>query len=420
MESFIELLQYAWVQKALIASSMVGLMCGTLGVFIVLRNMSLIGDALSHSILPGVVFAYIIFGYSTISFFTGSVIAGLITAGGITWIQHNVKTKNDAAIGIVYTTMFSIGVIAISAISRSGGVHLDLKDFLFGNVLGVSNEDIYLTAGVMVYVLVSIVVFYRYLFTITFQPVIAETMGISVRTFHYFLMLLLSFAVVASIGTVGVILVVAMLITPAATALLLSDKLKEVIVISGVIGVLDCILGLMISFIFDTTPGPAIAIVAAFTYLMVVLFSPKKGLVFKYFRRIRLQRKIQFEDTLKQALKLHQKGNLTVDSLFDRLGFNRSILQQQLQRLKNKGLIQYSTNLLQLTDLGITEANKLVRAHRLWETYLVNQIGLTSEQIHEDAEKYEHLLTDEMLDEMDQALGYPTTDPHGSPIPVKK
>ena len=145
MNEILDILQQEWAVRALIASSMVGLMCGVLGCFIVLRNMSLIGDALSHAILPGVVFAFMIVGYSALAFFVGSVTAGLATAFLITWIQHNVDTKNDAAVGIVFTAMFSIGVMGISWISRNEGVHLDLKDFLFGNVLGVSNQDLVLT-----------------------------------------------------------------------------------------------------------------------------------------------------------------------------------------------------------------------------------------------------------------------------------
>lgn len=417
MQELIEIFQYEWAVRALIASTLVGLMCGVLGCFIVLRNMSLIGDALAHAILPGVVFAYMLVGYSTIGFFTGSVIAGLVTAVGITWIQHNVKTKNDAAIGIVFTAMFSIGVMGISWISRNEGVHLDLKDFLFGNVLGVSDQDLYLTAGITLYVLISIVVFYRYLFVTTFQPVIAETMGISVKTIHYFLMLLLSFAVVASLQTVGVILVVAMLITPASTALLLSNKLEWVIAISAVIGVLSAFLGLIFAIIFKTTPGPAMAVMATFIYLLAVFFAPEKGLVFSYFRRRDLHHKIRWEDTLKQAYRLQKKNNLTFNSLLDRLEFNKKSLNIHLRYLRGKGFMD--KNSLHLTKQGEEQANRLIRAHRLWETYLVEQMGLTAEQIHEDAEKYEHLLTDEILDEVDRELGFPATDPHGSPIPTK-
>ena len=404
-----------WAIRALISSSIVGLMCGALGCFIVLRNMALIGDALSHAILPGIVVSFILVGYSTIGFFLGSVVAGLLSAFGITWIQRNVNTKNDAAIGIVFTAMFAIGVLGISEIN-SQGVHLDLKDFLFGSILGVGNEDLYLIGGIGVYVLLSIITFYRYLFVTTFQPVIAETMGISVKMMHYFLMLMLSFVVVASLKAVGVILVVAMLITPASTALLLSDKLKTVLIIASLLGLISAVLGMIISIHWDTTPGPAMTVVATLIYLLTVLFAPKKGLLFKTIRSKKLSNKIRFEDTLKQAFRLHQRGNLTQVALQQKLGYTSKVLKKNLQLLSKDGLVKMMPELV-LTSNGQKEANKLVRAHRLWETYLVNQIGLTSEQIHEDAEKYEHLLTEEMLEALDKKLGFPDVDPHGSPIP---
>ena len=410
--------QELYIQRALMASSMVGLMCGVLGCFIVLRNMALIGDALAHSVLPGVVVAFILVGNNPLAFFIGSVIAGLLTSVGITWIQHNSRTKNDAAIGIVFTAMFAIGVIGISKISRRPGVHLDLDDFLFGDVLGVANEDLYLTAAVLVYVLVSVLVFYRYLFVATFQPIIAETMGISVKTIHYFLMLLLSFAVVASLKSVGLILVVAMLITPASTALLLSNRLHWVVVLSGLIGMLSAVLGLILAIIFDFTPAPTMAVVATLVYLLAIFLSPQKGIISRYLQRRTLQRRIRLEDVLKQAFRLQQKGILTTNNLVKNLGFGQKIFQEQLKILKNKGLIE--TKKLALTQEGKEEAKRLVRAHRLWETYLVNQLGLTEDQIHEDAEKYEHLLTDEILDEVDATLGFPMLDPHGSPIPTKR
>lgn len=339
--NLIDILQQEWAVRALIASMLVGLMCGVLGCFIVLRNMSLIGDALAHAILPGVVFAFLIVqAYNTIAFFTGSVIAGLLAAVGITWIQQNVKTKNDAAIGIVFTSMFSVGIMGISWISKNEGVHLDLKDFLFGNVLGVANTDLYLTAGVTVYVLLSIIVFYRYLFVTTFQPIVAQTMGISVQFVHYFLMLLLAFAVVASLQTVGVILVVAMLITPASTALLLSNQLQKVLVISAIIGMISAFLGLIVAIQFETTPGPAMAIVATIIYLLAVFFAPKKGLVFKLIDKRFLQRRIRLEDTLKQIFRLREVAQLTPETLQHQLGISPSFLQQNLTKLRSKGWLE--------------------------------------------------------------------------------
>ncbi|MFT4760798.1 MAG: ABC-type Mn2+/Zn2+ transport system permease subunit [Paraglaciecola sp.] len=418
MLDFFQQFQELYIQRALMASSMVGLMCGVLGCFIVLRNMALIGDALAHSVLPGVVVAFILVGHNPLAFFIGSVIAGLATSVGITWIQHNARTKNDAAIGIVFTAMFAIGVIGISKISRRPGVHLDLNDFLFGDVLGVANEDLYLTGAVLVYVLISVVVFYRYLFAATFQPIIAETMGISVKTIHYFLMLLLSFAVVASLKSVGLILVVAMLITPASTALLLSNRLHWVVFMSGIIGLISAVLGLVIAIILDITPAPTMAVVATLLYLLAVFFAPDKGVIPRFLQRRKLQRKIQLEDILKQTFRLQQKGLLNSNNLLNNLGFGKAILNKQLKYLKSKGL--FAKQQLALTHEGKEEAKRLVRAHRLWETYLVDQLGLTEDQIHEAAEKYEHLLTDEILDEVDATLGFPMHDPHGSPIPTKR
>lgn len=415
--NLIEVFQYEWAIRALIASSLVGLMCGVLGCFIVLRNMALIGDALAHAILPGVVFAFMIVGYSALGFFTGSVIAGLLAAAGITWIQQNVKTKNDAAIGIVFTAMFSVGIMGISWISKNEGVHLDLKDFLFGNVLGVADQDLYLTAGVTVYVLVSVTVFYRYLFVTTFQPIVAETMGISVKMIHYFLMLLLSFAVVASLQTVGVILVVAMLITPASTALLLSDRLRIVLVIAGFLGLFSAVFGLLAAIWLETTPGPAMAVVATFIYVLAVFFAPKKGLLFKFLRKLQLRQRIHLEDILKRAFKLQEKGIISESELLAQLDIRSAHFRKGISNLRRQGLIEAKQ--LLLTDKGAEQAKRLIRAHRLWETYLADKIGLDSEKVHDEAERYEHLLSEQFLDEVDETLGYPTLDPHGEPIPAK-
>lgn len=416
--SLFDILSEVWAIRAIVASSLVGLMCGVLGCFIVLRNMSLVGDALAHAILPGVVVAYMLVGYSTLAFFSGAVVAGLITAFGITWIQQRVRTKNDAAVGIVFTSMFSLGVILISRISRQDGVHLDLKDFLFGYALGVSDTDLMLTGLVTAYVLFSVTVFYRYLFSSTFQDVVAQTMGIPVRLLHYFLMLLLSFAVVASLQTVGVILVVAMLITPAATALLLSQRLRVVLFIAGGIGMLAAIVGMVVAVWLNTPPGPAMALVATTFYLLTVVFAPRRGMVAKaYFRYQRKQLTVR-EDILKRVFRQNQKHG-AADPVFIRseLELSNAGWNRNLSDLRRKGLMEKAE--LRLTDAGKLLALRMVRAHRLWETYLNQEVGLTPEQIHDEAERLEHLLTDEMLDRVDTELGYPEMDPHGSVIPAK-
>jgi len=414
----IEILSEPWAIRALITCSLIGIMYGVLGSFIVLRNMSLIGDALSHAILPGVFIAFLVFGYSPIGFFMGSVIAGLITAVLITWIQQNIKTKNDAAIGIVFTLMFAIGVIGISWLNNAEGVHLDLKDFLIGSIMGISNQDVWLTLIVTLYTIASVVFFYRFLFITTFQPVIARTMGISTKMVHYFLMLLLSFAVVAGLKTVGVILVVALLIIPSSTALLLSNQLKRVILYSAVVGLISAVLGLIMSIFMDSPPGPAMVLVAAMLYFTAALFSPEKGLIRRMIRSGQQRNKIEREDILRQADKHNEKNPLTIAGLKERLGLSGQKLRNHLDYLRREGVLLVGDT-ISLTAKGKMQAEALVRAHRLWETYQVNTMGLSEEEIHDEADRLEHLLTDELLDEVDEKLGFPEMDPHGSPIPKK-
>ncbi|MEO0469654.1 MAG: iron chelate uptake ABC transporter family permease subunit [Bacteroidota bacterium] len=419
MGSVLDIFEYAYASRALIASGIVGITCGVLGCFIVLRKMSLIGDALSHAILPGVVVGFMVAGFSVVGFFTGSVLAGLLTAFFITVIQRNVKTHDDAAIGIVFTSMFAVGVIGISALTRQEGVHLDLTDFLLGQILGISDEDLWMTFLVMVFTIICVMVFYRYFFITTFESVVAKTIGISVSTIHYFLMLLLSFAVVAALRSVGVILVVAMLITPASTAYLLTDRLARMLVIAALVGLLSTTLGLLIAIYFETTPGPAMTITATGFYILAVLFSPKRGLVSKARKRQTQRNRILREDVLKQAVRLNEEGSIRIQSIARKLQLSDRKLRQLVKALSRKGDLEYIGDKVKLTEKGLENGYRLVRAHRLWETYLVNELGLSEDQIHENAEKYEHILSEAILDEVAEHLGHPEQDPHGSPIPPK-
>ncbi|HRH35253.1 MAG TPA: metal ABC transporter permease, partial [Catalimonadaceae bacterium] len=296
---FHELFSYAYALRALEASALVGIMCGILGCFIFLRNMALVGDALSHAILPGVVVGFLIAGQSVLAFFAGSVVAGLVAAFLITYIQTNVKSKEDAAIGVVFTTLFSIGVIGISILTRKEGVHLDLKDFLFGNVLAITPQDLWLTSLVAVFVVFSTTTLYRYLFISTFDPTLAKAMGVSTTVIHYFLMLLLSFTVVACLQSVGVILVVGMLIMPASVAYTLTKRLPIMILVSAGIGVLCTVSGFLLAFALDITPGPAMNVVGAIVYIFAIAFAPGTGKLSLWLSRRKAGRLMQVDDLLK-------------------------------------------------------------------------------------------------------------------------
>ncbi len=275
--NFIQDIQtYEFLQKALFTSVMVGIIAGVLGSFIILRGMSLMGDAISHAILPGVAISYMM----GISYFYGAVTFGLLTAFGIGFITQNSRIKNDTSIGIVFSAFFALGIILIGKANTS----TDLTSILFGNVLAVRDSDMWMTLGIGVVVLLVIFLFYKEFLVSTFDPTLAASYGLSNKAIHYVLMILLTLVTVASLQTVGIILVVAMLITPAATAYLLTNRLSVMIAISSVLGALSAMIGLYISFIYNWPSGAAIVLVTTAFFLTALLFSPKHGIVWRAWR----------------------------------------------------------------------------------------------------------------------------------------
>lgn len=272
--AFIEgLIEYDFLQKALLTSIMVGVICGVIGCFIILRGMALMGDAISHAVLPGVAISYAL----GINFFFGAVFTGVLTAIGIGFVSQNSRIKQDTSIGIMFTAAFALGVILITVLESS----TDLYHILFGNVLAVRPSDMWITLGTGLVVLVSVYVFYKELLVTSFDETMAEVYGLPVRLIHYFLMTLLTMVTVASLQTVGIVLVVAMLITPAATAYLLTDRLSTMIFYSATIGASAAIIGLYFSFTYNLASGATIVLAATALFFMAFIFSPKQGVLWR-------------------------------------------------------------------------------------------------------------------------------------------
>lgn len=274
---FNDLLVYDFLQKALITSVMVGIISGIIGSFIVLRGMSLMGDAISHAVLPGVAISYML----GISYFYGAVVAGVFAAVGTGAISQNSRIKNDASIGIVFSAALALGIILITKAQSA----TDLTKILFGNVLHVRTSDMWLTAGISALVILVVALFYKELLLSTFDETMAEVSGLNTRMIHYGLMILLTLVSVASLQTVGVILVVSMLITPASTAYLLTDRLSVMVVLSAIIGAISAVIGIYFSYIYDLPSGPVIAIAATLIFVIAMIFSPKDGLIWPMLRK---------------------------------------------------------------------------------------------------------------------------------------
>lgn len=271
MDFFQDLLVYAFLQKALLTSVIVGVICGVIGSFIVLRGMALMGDAISHAILPGVAISYIL----GINYFYGAVVVGVLTALGIGLISEKSRIKSDAAIGIVFSAAFAIGIILITSAQSA----IDLTQILFGNVLYVRNIDMWLTVIVGIILLFIVIVFYKELLVSSFDETMAKAYGLKTRFIHYGIMVLLTLVTVASLQTVGVILVVSLLITPASTAYLLTNRLSTMIVLASLFGALSSIIGMYFSYVYNLPSGPVIALAATLIFLIALLFSPKQGLL---------------------------------------------------------------------------------------------------------------------------------------------
>ena len=274
IENFIDgLMNYQFLQNALITSLLVGFVSGILGSFIILRGMSLMGDAISHAVLPGVAVSYM-FG---LSYVFGASFFGILTAVLIGYITEKSTLKNDTVIGIVFSSFFALGIILISFAESA----TNLYHILFGNVLAVRDSDIILTAIVTVISLIFILVFFKELKLTSFDPVMAKAAGLPVKFFHYALMFLLTLVAVVSLQTVGTILVISMLVTPAGTAYLLTNNLKVMIVLSAVIGMLSSIIGLFFSYSYNLASGATIVLTAAVFFVIAFLLAPQKGLLIR-------------------------------------------------------------------------------------------------------------------------------------------
>lgn len=275
MEFIQDVFNYEFLQRAMVTSIVVGIICGIIGSFIILRGMALMGDAISHAVLPGVAISYLL----GINYFYGAVATGVLTALGIGAISQNSRIKNDSSIGIVFSAAFALGIILITRAQSA----TDLTKILFGNILSVRPSDMWLTIVIGILVILVVVLFYKELLLSSFDETMAAAYGLNTRFIHYGIMVLLTLVTVASLQTVGVILVVSMLITPASTAYLLTNRLSILILLASVFGALSSIIGLYVSFVHNMPSGPVIAVAATAIFLLAFLFSPKHGVVWRLF-----------------------------------------------------------------------------------------------------------------------------------------
>jgi manganese/iron transport system permease protein len=278
MEWLVQPLTYAFMQRGLLAAVMVGILCSVIGCYVVLRSMAFMGDALAHAILPGIAIAYLAGGNLLI----GALVAAIFVALGIGLLSKGGNIKEDTAIGILFAAALALGVALISTIRTYA---VDLSHILFGNVLGVGVADLWTIFALFAIVLISTVILYRPFLVISFDPVLAKTLRLPANLLRNIMLILLAISIVVSLQTVGIGLVAALLVTPAATAYLITRRLRAMMLLSAIFGAFSGASGLYLSYYLNIASGAAIVLVATAIFLIIFLFSPRKGVFWFKFRQ---------------------------------------------------------------------------------------------------------------------------------------
>ena len=415
------------LRLALIGCILLGLNCGLLGGFIVVRRMSLVGDTLSHAVLPGIALGFLWnMTKDPVAILVGATLVGGLSMLTVSAITRTTRLKEDAAMGLVLSTFYAVGICLIGIIQRlPTGNKSGIDKFLFGQAAAMNGSDIALMAVTTAITLLFITLGYRGLLTLSFHRAFGESLGMPMGVLHHAMMLLTAFAVVTAMQAVGVVLVSAMLIIPPATACLLTDRMQRVLLLSAVIGVGTAAFGAFLSFLGANLPtGPFMVLAGSAVFTLAFLFSPSQGLLTRLWRQKTQRCRIERENALKAMYHLAERRDFREEgiSLLDLAEARREPLElirlqgidlsrQRLATLTEDG------SMLHFTPEGWRKACAVVRNHRLWELYLTNIMQYGADHVHEDAERIEHVLGEDTVRQLERRLDFPQTDPHGKPIP---
>lgn len=421
----------------MIAGALSAVSAALLGNFLVLRKMSMLGDAISHAVLPGLAAAFFISdSRSSLPMFVGAVAVGLLTALFTEWIRGFGKVDEGASMGVVFTSLFALGLVMI--VQAADHVDLDPGCVLYG-AIELTPLDTWRVGGwnvprvVVVLSVVSLInllfvsLFFKELKLSSFDPSLSTTSGFPAWLLHYLLMMLVAVTAVASFESVGNILVVAMLVVPPAAAYMLTDRLVLMIGLSVVIGVFAAVAGHLSALAVpgwfgyrSTTTAGMMAVMTGLMFILAAMFGPRHGVVVKFVRRRLLSMRILTEDVIGLLYRIEERGaDLASDraSIADALIAGPLALRTVLGWLRWRGHIARGKQGYVLTPTGLVLARALVRSHRLWEQYLVSEAGVAAERLHAKAESLEHFTDRELRERLSDETSSPETDPHGSPIP---
>lgn len=411
------------VRAALAGGVLLGINCGLLGGFLVARRMAMLGDTLSHAVLPGIAGGFLWnLTRDPVAMLTGALITGTLSSLIVGWIGATTRLKPDAALSVVLTVFFAAGIALIKILPDGDKAGLDR--FLYGQAAALGPEELKTLGAATAVTAVCLSLFYRGLLVLSFDRTFGESCGLSMKALHYLLMFLTTLAIVVSMQAVGVILVSGLLVIPAATAWLLTDRLHRALFWSAGLAALAAVAGAFLSFTGERMAlGPTLILCSSALFFTAFLFSPRHGLARRAWTNLRHGRRVRREDALKAAWQTLEAGGfrspmVPLRELAARLRLSPAGARAALRSLKRKKFASPGPGAdFRLTPSGFSEACRLVRNHRLWELYLNRRAGYAEDHVHDDAEEIEHLLAEENVRALERALNHPVTDPHGKRIP---
>lgn len=411
-------LRYVMLGSLLLAGS-----SALVGCFTFLRKKALVGDAIAHAVLPGVCLGFIVSGTKNPLYLViGAFITGWLAVVALDYITLKSKIKEDTATGLVLSVFFGIGIFLLTVIQNSGNAaQSGLNNFLFGKAASLLPQDVLVFGCISIVLIAAVLLFYKELKIITFDPDFAKACGIPVRRLELLLTSLTVMAVVVGIQAVGVVLMAAMLITPAAAARFWTERLDVMLLLSASFGLVSGFTGTWISLLAPAMPtGPWMVMVLSTIALFSFFIAPDRGILQRLMRQKRYQRKIKDENLLKKLYTLSESNGHTPAAfdLKELLHYDKeSELRKVTKRLSRQGYLVKDTNQIKLSTAGLRRGQRVVKLHRLWEVYLTQYMNLPSDHVHEDAENIEHILTPELEKLLEEKLNYPQVDPHQSKIP---
>lgn len=413
------------VRFVVIGSMILGATAAMIGTFSFLRKRALVGDAIAHSILPGVCLSFMVSGNKNpFGLIVGAMIAGWLSLILIDAISRTTKLKSDAAIGIILSVFFGIGILLLTSIQQSGNAaQAGLDHFLFGKAASLTQDDIMVFGSIGIFLMIMVLLFYKEFKLISFNSDYAKTIGLPVKFLEFILATLTVLSVAVGIQAVGVVLMAALLITPAAGARFWTNRLSYMILIAVSFGAISAFLGSYVSYIAPSMPtGPWVVMCLSLLTVGSIWFAPRTGMLSKFKVHRQNKQKILIENVLKLFYHLGEEKNdyqspRTFKQLLSSRDLNATEVQKGLSKLKKQNLVRKSEDHWLITKSGLKEAKRIIRLHRLWEMYLNQRLKLEPDHVHNDAEAIEHIITPEIERQLEKELKYPEVDPHKSKIP---